>query len=62
MSRIQTKNFILSISGLIGCGKTTVIDLLKSRRPDLNFFPEKVQEWRFLKPFYADKKKYSLLF
>lgn len=62
MNRKQTKNFIISISGLIGSGKTTVIDLLKSRKPALEFFPENVEEWRFLTPFYTDKKRYSLLF
>lgn len=70
-------NFIISISGLIGSGKTTILDKLKQKysfsfwwffqnrifgKPKIEFFPENVDNWNFLQPFYEDKKTYGLLF
>ena len=53
----------LSIDGNIGCGKTTIINMLKNHYSNINIIEENVLEWEpFLKEFYKDMKNNSLLF
>ncbi|AGE55684.1 kinase protein [Acanthocystis turfacea Chlorella virus MN0810.1] len=49
---------LISIEGLIGAGKSTVLTALKER--GFKVIKEPVEKWTFLQKFYDDPKKYSL--
>ena len=50
---------IISIEGLMGAGKTTVLKALSDR--GFTVVAEPVEKWSFLNKFYEDSKKYSLI-
>lgn len=52
------KNIYINISGVVGVGKSSLCDILKSY--DFNCFKEPVLENKILESFYKDKKKYAL--
>ena len=55
----------ISIDGNIGCGKSTIIKLLKENLDDnlYGFTQENISDWdEYLKEYYKDIKKNSLLF
>ncbi|AGE50200.1 kinase protein [Acanthocystis turfacea Chlorella virus Canal-1] len=49
---------LISIEGLIGAGKSTVLSELKKR--GFKVIKEPVEKWTFLQKFYDDPNKYSL--
>ncbi|AGE57698.1 kinase protein [Acanthocystis turfacea Chlorella virus NTS-1] len=49
---------VISIEGLIGAGKSTVLAALKKR--GFKVVTEPIEKWTFLKKFYDDPRKYSL--
>lgn len=49
---------LISIEGLMGAGKSTVLAALKER--GFKVIHEPVEKWTFLQKFYDDPKKYSL--
>lgn len=56
----STNKFVVSIDGLIGAGKSTVISKLKETHAyDFCCIPEPLIEWSLLERFYEDKKKYA---
>ena len=58
----KKQNIIVSVSGLIGSGKSTIIKYIQTARPYLPIFLEDVENWFFLEPFYKNPKEYALLF
>lgn len=52
------KNIYINISGVVGVGKSSLCDILKTY--DFNCFKEPVLENKILENFYKDKKKYAL--
>jgi len=53
-------NMRVSLSGNIGCGKSTMINMLKTKGYDV--FQEPVDKWKHLKLFYEDKKRWGFTF
>lgn len=62
---------VISIEGNIGSGKSTILNILKSKLSDVIFINEPVDEWfkikdksnrNMLELFYDDKNKYSFVF
>jgi deoxyadenosine/deoxycytidine kinase len=51
---------MISIEGLIGCGKSELLKVLESR--GLSVKQEPVQDWTLLPHFYKDPRKYSFAF
>ncbi|ABT16591.1 hypothetical protein ATCV1_Z457L [Acanthocystis turfacea chlorella virus 1] len=49
---------VISIEGLMGTGKSTVLAALKER--GFKVVTEPVEKWTFLQKFYDDPRKYSL--
>lgn len=51
------------VEGNIGCGKSTALALLAAGRPDIQAFPEPVEEWKpMLGKFYDDPVTWALPF
>jgi deoxyadenosine/deoxycytidine kinase len=51
----------ISISGNIGCGKSTVLNYCKTAFPGVSIVQEPVEEWQpYLNSFYLDAKTHSL--
>lgn len=51
------------VEGNIGCGKSTALEHLARRRPDLEIFQEPVGDWEpLLARFYADQAQWALAF
>jgi deoxyadenosine/deoxycytidine kinase len=50
----------VSIGGSIGCGKSSILQKLKENGFDVFFEP--VDEWKHLKQFYLDKKRWGFTF
>lgn len=48
---------VISIDGLIGCGKSTVIEQLS--RNGYTAYPEPVSDWSLLEQFYQDQTRYA---
>lgn len=48
---------IISLEGLIGCGKSTVIEQLKNS--GYNAYTEPISDWSLLRHFYKDQRKYA---
>ena len=62
---------VISIEGNIGSGKSTILNILKSKLSDVIFIDEPVDEWfkikdnnnkNMLELFYNNKNKYSFVF
>ena len=62
---------LISIEGNIGAGKSTLIELLKTKFSDVVFVDEPVDEWStitdsqgvsILQKYYADQKRYAFAF
>lgn len=52
---------VVSISGNIGCGKSTVLNHFRTQCYDTRFIEEPVDEWKpYLDAFYANPAKYAL--
>ena len=50
----------ITIMGNIGCGKTTLLDMIATRN-DIPVMREALIEWKpFLEKFYEDRTKYAL--
>lgn len=54
----MTEKIFVALAGNIGAGKTTAAELIANRF-DFDLFMEPVVENRFLKPYYADMKRWS---
>ena len=53
--------FRVTVSGNIGCGKTSVLTKLQSEFPLLAIHPEPVDEWGpWLSEFYSNQTKHAL--
>lgn len=55
----------ITISGNIGCGKSTIIENIKDvyRNKPINIYPEPVEHWgSWLDMFYMDQKKFAFPF
>lgn len=51
------------VEGNIGCGKSTALEALAARRPDLAVFQEPLHEWgEMLDLYYADQARWALPF
>lgn len=53
------------VEGNIGCGKSTALDILATKRPDLAVFQEPVDDWArtgWLERYYADPARWALPF
>jgi deoxycitidine kinase/deoxyguanosine kinase len=62
---------LISIEGNIGAGKSTLIETLKTRFPNVVFVDEPVDVWStvtdkdgttILEKYYADQKRYAFAF
>ena len=62
---------LISIEGNIGAGKTTLVELLKTKFPQVVFVDEPVDEWStirdsegvtILEKYYGDQKRYAFSF
>ena len=62
---------LISIEGNIGAGKTTLVELLKTKFPEVVFVDEPVDEWStirdsegvtILEKYYGDQKRYAFSF
>jgi deoxyadenosine/deoxycytidine kinase len=56
---IMDRRFILGISGNIGAGKTTVVEIL-ARHLGWEFYKEPAEENPYLKPYYEDPSRWGL--
>ena len=68
---MNSEPIIISIDGLVGAGKTTLINRLKTSHPEFNYIDEPVDEWTdiiddnghsILENFYNDKSRWSYTF
>jgi deoxyadenosine/deoxycytidine kinase len=69
--KTQTPTRIISLDGNIGVGKTTLLDYIQKRFPDVIIVKEPVDVWTHLKDeqgssllelFYKDKRRYAFTF
>lgn len=67
----DTTPIVISLDGLIGAGKTTLMTALRAAMPDVEFVDEPVGAWMTLKNaegksllelFYADKRRWAYTF
>lgn len=66
----QSTNLYFTIEGNIGCGKSTILEILETHFPSIKFLEEPVEEWRnvgntgnnILHSYYQDTSRWGLSF